>query len=120
VPATCPIGRSHRVLRGYSRRNEQDHPPAGSLVSGISALIPKLIVRGVKFLLRKLLRGTRLQAVLAGMDHVQIQAEMPEVCTLAGAGQGFETFAAAVRARQEIEVAMRKLMVQSEQQRASY
>jgi hypothetical protein len=37
---------------------------------------------------------------------------MPEVCALAGAGQGFETFVAAIRARQEIEVAMRKLTVQ--------
>jgi hypothetical protein len=37
--------------------------------------------------------------------------QRPEVWTLAGAGQGFETFAAAVRARQKIEVAMRKLTV---------
>ena len=55
---------------------------------------------------------TRLHAVLAGMEYAQVQAEMPEVWPLAGAGQGFETFAAAVRARQEIEVAMRKLTVQ--------
>jgi hypothetical protein len=54
----------------------------------------------------------KLQAVLAGMDYAQVQAEMPEVWALAGAGQGFETFAAAVRARQEIEVAMPKLTVQ--------
>ncbi len=46
------------------------------------------------------------------MEYPQVQAEMPEVWPLAGAGQGFETFAAAVRARQEIEVAMRKLTVQ--------
>ena len=59
----------------------------------------------------------KLQAVLAGADYPLVQAEMPEVWALAGAGQGFETFAAAVRARQEIEVAMRKLAVQSEQQR---
>lgn len=55
----------------------------------------------------------KLQAVLAGMDYAQVLAEMPEVWALAGAGQGFETFAAAVRARQEIEVAMRKLTAQS-------
>ena len=59
----------------------------------------------------------KLQAVLAGMDYEPVHAEMPEVWALAGAGQGFETFAAAVRARQEIEVAMRKLTVQSAQQR---
>jgi len=53
----------------------------------------------------------KLQAVLAGMDYAQVQAEMPEVRALADAGQGFETFAAAVGARQEIEVAMRKLMM---------
>ncbi len=53
----------------------------------------------------------KLQAVLAGMDYAQILAEMPEVWALAGAGQGFETCAAAVHARQEIEVAIRKLMV---------
>jgi len=53
----------------------------------------------------------KLQAVLAGMDYAQVQVEMPEVRALADAGQGFETFAAAVRARQEIEVAMRKLMM---------
>jgi hypothetical protein len=53
-----------------------------------------------------------LQALLAGMDYAQVQAQMPEVWALAGAGQGFETFAAAVRARQEIEVLMRKLMLQ--------
>ena len=35
---------------------------------------------------------------------------MPEVLALAGAGQGFETFAAAVGARQQIEVAMLKVM----------
>jgi hypothetical protein len=34
--------------------------------------------------------------------------------------RGFETFAAAVRARQEIEVAARRMTVQSEQQTASY
>jgi hypothetical protein len=54
----------------------------------------------------------KLQALLAGMDYAQVQAQMPEVWALAGAGQGFETFAAAVRARQEIEVLMRKLMLQ--------
>lgn len=59
----------------------------------------------------------KLQAVLAGMDYAQVQAEMPEVSALAGAGQGFEAFAAAVRARQEMEAAMRKLAVQGEQQR---
>lgn len=53
----------------------------------------------------------KLQAVLAGMDFAQVQAEIPEVLALAGAGQGFETFAAAVRARQEVEAAMRKLAV---------
>ena len=41
------------------------------------------------------------------MDQAEVQAEMPEVLALAGAGQGFETFAAAVGARQQIEVAMR-------------
>ena len=45
----------------------------------------------------------KLQAVLAGMDYAQIQTEMSEVSGLAGAGQGFETFGAAVPARQEIE-----------------
>jgi hypothetical protein len=54
----------------------------------------------------------KLQAVLAGMDYAQVQAEIPEVLALAGAGQGFEAFAAAVGARQQIEAAMRKLMVQ--------
>lgn len=54
----------------------------------------------------------KLQAVLAGMDYGQVQAEMPEVWALAGAGQGFETFAAAVGARREIEAAIRKLMAQ--------
>jgi hypothetical protein len=54
----------------------------------------------------------KLQAVLAGMDYAQVQEEIPEVSALAGAGQGFETFAAAVRARQEIEVLIQKLMVQ--------
>jgi hypothetical protein len=44
------------------------------------------------------------------MDQAEVQAEMPEVLALAGAGQGFETFAAAVGARQQIEVAMRKVM----------
>jgi hypothetical protein len=53
----------------------------------------------------------KVQAVLAGMDYAQVQAEMPEVCALAGAGQGFEVFAAAVAARREIEAAMRKLAV---------
>jgi hypothetical protein len=66
----------------------------------------------------------KLQAVLAGMDYAQVQAELQGVWALAGAGHGFETFAAAVRARQEIEVAIRKLTVQSEgrreQQRESY
>jgi len=57
----------------------------------------------------------KLQAVLAGMDYAQVQAEMPEVWALAGAGHGFETFAAAVRARQEIEVAIRNLTVQRNQ-----
>ncbi len=66
--------------------------------------------RGAGAAVRKL--RTRLHAVLAGMEYAQVQAEMPEVWALAGAGQGFETFAAAVRARQEIEVAMRKLTVQ--------
>lgn len=47
-------------------------------------------------------------SVLAGMDYEQMQAEMPEVSRLAGAGQGFETFGAAVAARREIEAAMRK------------
>jgi hypothetical protein len=30
----------------------------------------------------------KLQAVLAGMDYTQVQAEMPEVWALAGVGQG--------------------------------
>jgi hypothetical protein len=54
----------------------------------------------------------KLHAVLAGMDYAHVQAEMPEVWALAGAGQGFETFAAAVGARREIEAAMRNLTVQ--------
>jgi hypothetical protein len=33
------------------------------------------------------------------MEYARVQAEMPEVWALASAGQGFETFAAAVRAR---------------------
>jgi hypothetical protein len=56
----------------------------------------------------------KLQSVLAGMDYAQVQAEMPEVSALAGAGQGFETFAAAVAARKEIEAAMRKLTSQGQ------
>jgi hypothetical protein len=40
---------------------------------------------------------------------------MPEVWALASAGQGFETFAAAARARHEIEVAIRKLTAQGGQ-----
>jgi hypothetical protein len=40
---------------------------------------------------------------------------MPEVLALAGAGQGFETFAAAVGARKQIEVAMRKVMARGRQ-----
>jgi hypothetical protein len=54
----------------------------------------------------------KLQALLAGMDQAEVQAEMPEVLALAGAGQGCESFAAAVAARPQIEVAMRKLMAQ--------
>jgi len=57
----------------------------------------------------------KLQAVLAGMDYAQVQAEMPAVQALADVGHGFETFAAAVRARQEIEVAIRNLTVQRNQ-----
>jgi LuxR family maltose regulon positive regulatory protein len=49
------------------------------------------------------------------MDQAEVQAEMPEVLALAGAGQGFETFAAAVGARQQIEVAMRKVMAHGRQ-----
>ncbi|SRR6266851_6281708 len=44
VPATCPMARSPRVLRGFSRPGGQDHSPAASLMSRISALIPKLTV----------------------------------------------------------------------------
>ena len=51
----------------------------------------------------------RLQTLLAGVDHVELQAEMPSVWALAGAGQGMETFAAAVAANSEIQAAMRKL-----------
>jgi hypothetical protein len=54
----------------------------------------------------------KLQTVLAGMDYAQIQAEMPEAPRLAGAGQGLETFGAAVTARREIGAAMRKLTVE--------
>jgi hypothetical protein len=44
----------------------------------------------------------KLQTVLAGMDYTQVQAQMPEVLALAGAGPGCGAIAAAVRARQEI------------------
>jgi hypothetical protein len=53
-----------------------------------------------------------LQAVLAGMDHVQVQAEMPEVWALVGAGQRLGAFTGGVGARREIEAAIRRLMVQ--------
>jgi hypothetical protein len=53
----------------------------------------------------------KLQTVLAGMDRTKLQAEMPKVLTLAGAGQGSSAFAAAVGARYEIEAAMRGLLV---------
>jgi hypothetical protein len=55
-----PMVRSPGVLRGYSRTSGQDHPSAASLVSTISALIPKLIVRPGHFpgtLCRHLARG---------------------------------------------------------------
>jgi hypothetical protein len=56
-----------------------------------------------------------LQTLLAGMDYGEIQAEMPSVRALAGAGQGMEAFAAAVRANNEIQAAMRKLTVRQGQ-----
>jgi hypothetical protein len=45
VPATCPMGRSPGVLRGYSRTRSPDRPPAAALVRRTPALIPKLIVK---------------------------------------------------------------------------
>jgi hypothetical protein len=44
VPATCPMGVSLGVLRGYSRSGQHARPPAAVLVNRIPALIPKLIV----------------------------------------------------------------------------
>jgi hypothetical protein len=45
VPATCPMGRSLAVLRGYSGISQQDRLPAPVLVRRTRALIPKPIVR---------------------------------------------------------------------------
>ncbi len=55
----------------------------------------------------------QLQTLLAGKDHAELQAELPSVWALAGAGQGMEAFAAAARANIEIQAAMRKLTVAS-------
>lgn len=63
VPATCPMGRSRGVLRGYSRTGGQEHPSAASLVSTISALIPKLIVRPGPF------PGTLCRHLVACHEH---------------------------------------------------
>lgn len=52
-----------------------------------------------------------LQTLLAGMDYQKIQAEMPAVWAVGGAGQGMTAFAEAARASTEIQAAMRKLMV---------
>jgi hypothetical protein len=52
-----------------------------------------------------------LQTLLAGTDYQQIQAEMPSVWAVAGAGQGMTAFAEAARASVEIQAAMRKLTV---------
>ena len=51
----------------------------------------------------------QLQTLLSGVDRAELQAEMPSVSALAGAGQGMETFAAAVAANRELQAAMRKL-----------
>jgi len=55
---------------------------------------------------------TRLQAVLAGMEYAQVTGRDARGLGAGQCRQGFETFAAAVRARQEVDVAMRKLTVQ--------
>ena len=51
----------------------------------------------------------KLQFIIAQIGHLKAQAELPETVTLAGAGQGFEVFAAATQAINEIEVAAARL-----------
>lgn len=50
-----------------------------------------------------------LQAILAGMSSADLDAELPAVKALAGAGQGMEVFADAARANIEIQAAMHNL-----------
>jgi hypothetical protein len=50
-----------------------------------------------------------LQAILAGMSATDLDAELPAVKALAGAGQGMEAFATAARANIEIQAAMHNL-----------
>ena len=54
-----------------------------------------------------------LQAILAGMNAADLDAELPAVKALAGAGQGMEVFAAAARANIEIPAAMNNLTLRS-------
>jgi hypothetical protein len=54
-----------------------------------------------------------LQAILAGMSAADLEAELPAVKALAGAGQGMEVFAAAARANIEIQAAMRDLTLRA-------
>jgi hypothetical protein len=54
-----------------------------------------------------------LQAILAGMSATDLEAELPAVKALAGAGQGMEVFAAAARANIEIQAAMRNLTLRA-------
>ena len=50
-----------------------------------------------------------LQAILAGVSSADLDAELPAVKALAGAGQGMEVFADAARANIEIQAAMHNL-----------
>jgi hypothetical protein len=51
----------------------------------------------------------QIQTLIADRDLLRLQAEMPELVALSGAGQGMETFAAAARANIEIQTSMRNL-----------
>jgi hypothetical protein len=51
----------------------------------------------------------KLQSMLAGMDYNTRLVEWQAVDSLAGDGQGHSAFGDAVRARQEIEVAIHRL-----------
>lgn len=51
----------------------------------------------------------KLQSILAGIELTQVQREWQAVSELAGTGHAHMVVGAAVRARNEIEAAMRKL-----------